>query len=329
MRDGKPGPHGGAVAIHPEDRPLGHVPDERFFEGGINLTREVPNIGCVSSFMAETRSSTPFDSRLKDLKLGGLSSNLPASRSTLTPHRWRKVTPGTSVNDKAIVTGTSLTGGTAPTPTGTIDFYLCQPSAVTANGCEAGDHIGVQKTGPALGTALCLASGCVSDSTTNTTAIGKYCWRAHYTPAAGSPYTEKDFNDTGDECFTTVAQPTTTATRQFVYPQDAAKVAASSGGDLAGSLAFRLYDNSTCTDADDVVGTTGLVYKETDVAVAGAAPQTRKTSNTSFKIVDGTTYYWKVNYTSTNTGQLNSVSDCLESTMVTFANNDTTITIPS
>ena len=42
-----------------------------FFEGGINITRLVPDAGCFTGFLAETRTSTPFDARLKDFVTGG------------------------------------------------------------------------------------------------------------------------------------------------------------------------------------------------------------------------------------------------------------------
>jgi uncharacterized repeat protein (TIGR01451 family) len=45
-------------------------PTSAFFEGGINLSYLIPEAGCFTGFMAETRSSTPFDSRLKDFVLG-------------------------------------------------------------------------------------------------------------------------------------------------------------------------------------------------------------------------------------------------------------------
>jgi uncharacterized repeat protein (TIGR01451 family) len=41
-----------------------------FFEGGINITRLVPDAGCFTGFLAETRTSTPFDARLKDFVTG-------------------------------------------------------------------------------------------------------------------------------------------------------------------------------------------------------------------------------------------------------------------
>ncbi len=48
----------------------GIFPQGSFFEGGINISRLVPDAGCFTGFLAETRSSTPFDSRLKDFALG-------------------------------------------------------------------------------------------------------------------------------------------------------------------------------------------------------------------------------------------------------------------
>jgi uncharacterized repeat protein (TIGR01451 family) len=41
-----------------------------FFEGGINISRLIPNAGCITNFLAETRTSTPFDARLKDFVTG-------------------------------------------------------------------------------------------------------------------------------------------------------------------------------------------------------------------------------------------------------------------
>ncbi len=48
----------------------GTFPQGSFFEGGINITRLVPDAGCFTGFLAETRSSTPFDARLKDFAFG-------------------------------------------------------------------------------------------------------------------------------------------------------------------------------------------------------------------------------------------------------------------
>ena len=291
-------------------------PQGSFFEGGINISRLVPDAGCFSTFMAETRSSTPFDSRLFDFTLGEFNTCQVAVDTDSNP-KGGNVVPGTSVTDTVTVTGSSFTGGTAPTPTGTVEFFLCQPSEVTAAGCPtgSGSKVGATKTLDANGQAT-------SDATPNTTAIGKYCWRAEYTPAANSPYEAASHTDATDECFTTVAQPTTTTTRQFVYPQDAARINATTGGNLAGSVKFELFDSlPECQAGTDVK------FTETDT-VSGAPPQTTSTNNTTYAITNNVTHFWKVSYDSTNPNQLDSVSNCTETTQVTFAGNDSGITVP-
>jgi hypothetical protein len=54
--------------------PPGTFQPSAFFEGGINITRLVPDATCFSNFLAETRSSTPFDARLKDFVQGTFES---------------------------------------------------------------------------------------------------------------------------------------------------------------------------------------------------------------------------------------------------------------
>jgi hypothetical protein len=49
----------------------GMFPQGSFFEGGINVTRLIEERPCFSTFLAETRTSQPFDARLKDFALGG------------------------------------------------------------------------------------------------------------------------------------------------------------------------------------------------------------------------------------------------------------------
>ncbi len=55
----------------PKSGSPGTFPQGSFFEGGIDITALVPEAGCFATFLAETRSSTPFDSRLKDFVAGG------------------------------------------------------------------------------------------------------------------------------------------------------------------------------------------------------------------------------------------------------------------
>src|SRR4029077_17231264 len=95
-------------------------------------------------------------------------------------------------------------GAGQPVPTGTVDFFLCQPAQVTAGGCEgaAGTKIGAKKN--------LFAGAATSDATVSTTAIGKYCWRAEY--SGDGFYNASSHTNAASECFTTVKQPSATAT---------------------------------------------------------------------------------------------------------------------
>jgi uncharacterized repeat protein (TIGR01451 family) len=57
----------------PKSGPAGTFPQGSFYEGAINITRLVPEAGCFTGFLAETRTSTPFDARLKDFVLGSFA----------------------------------------------------------------------------------------------------------------------------------------------------------------------------------------------------------------------------------------------------------------
>lgn len=118
-----------------------------------------------------------------------------SNTATLSSPTGGNVAPGTSVTDGATVTG----GAGQPVPTGTVTFFLCQPSQVTAGqGCvSGGTQIGAVKTLNASGQAT-------SDATSNTTAIGQYCWRAQY--SGDGFYAGSSHTDATGECFTTVGQ---------------------------------------------------------------------------------------------------------------------------
>jgi uncharacterized repeat protein (TIGR01451 family) len=61
-------------APKPNEGPAGTFQTSAFFEGGINISRLIPNAGCFTAFTAETRSSAPFDARLKDFVIGDLDT---------------------------------------------------------------------------------------------------------------------------------------------------------------------------------------------------------------------------------------------------------------
>jgi hypothetical protein len=163
------------------------------------------------------------------------------------------------------------------------------------------------------------------------TAPGTYHWKATYSGNLPNTLGSSD-NAACDQTREDVLVnpvPTTTTTRQFVFPQDKAKIAASAGGNLAGSVSFALYDSLTNCQTN---GSTGLLYSEAGTlhAISGASPQFATTNNTTFRITSSTAtqVWWNVQYTSTNPAQLGSASACAENTMVTYTGDDTGITIP-
>jgi hypothetical protein len=164
-------------------------------------------------------------------------------------------------------------------------------------------------------------------------APGTYHWKAVYTPAG------TDVNNLGsthnaacgdaDETVVVSQVQTGITTRQFVFPQDKAVITAAGGGNLAGNVAFKLFDSSAnCTLNGSTVGQGGLLYAPAATTISGASPQSATTNNTSVRITLDATVYWRVTYTSTNQAQLGSSSVCLENTAVTYSGNDGTITIP-
>ncbi len=124
----------------------------------------------------------------------------PSNTATQSDPKATNVVPGTSVTDTATITGSG------PTPTGTVTFFLCQPAAVTSAGCEspAGAQVGSNPV------ALSAAGTATSAASTNTTTVGKYCWRAVYSGDAF--YNGSSHTNATSECFTTVKQPSNTAT---------------------------------------------------------------------------------------------------------------------
>src|SRR4029079_8885991 len=123
-----------------------------------------------TNFLAETRSSDVLTGTLKDFASGRF-------KTSLTPHISTTARPGGSANPLGVanqhdIATISAVGG-HPSPTGTMTFFLCNPSQVTAGGCETG--------GTQVGGAVTIANGsATSDNASGslTTTVGKYCWRA-------------------------------------------------------------------------------------------------------------------------------------------------------
>ena len=169
-----------------------------FLEGGVDLAG-IPFAGCFNTFLPHSRTAQSFTSVLKDFAgpIGFRSCRDPVITTTSAP-TGAGVAPGTSATDAV----TAASGGAGLAPTGSITFFLCNPSQVAASGCPSG---GVQ-VGPAK--AL-VAGAATSDPTAATGSAGKYCWRTAYAPDAASTgiYAPATHTNATTECFNVVAVP--------------------------------------------------------------------------------------------------------------------------
>ena len=101
------------------------------------------------------------------------------------------------------MTDTATFSGTNGAVTGTATFFICTPAQVTGAGCPAG-------SGTQVGGAVTIAAGSATSAAytvgQTSAAVGKYCWRAEYTPDAASQYLAGTHTNatvgTNGECFT-------------------------------------------------------------------------------------------------------------------------------
>jgi hypothetical protein len=204
------------------------------------------------------------------------------------------VTPGAYVKDVATVTGTGATGS--------VDFRLyASSSACTADTTGTG--------GTDIGSST-LSGGTATSAVHQFNTVGDFYWRAFYTgnlSSSASPC---------NEIVHVVQVDTSISTAPWYYPNDKATISApNGGGDLAGNITFKLYDNATNCAAN---GATGLLYSQAAQTVSGAGPLDFNTSNTSVKVSTTTTVFWNVTFTSTNPAQRGRNSACAESINATL-----------
>jgi hypothetical protein len=268
-----------------------------FYEGGVNLSASIfpPALQneCFASFMAETRSSQSVSAVLKDFVIGQFQ---PCEASIVTTPSSTSFVIGGSVTDGAVVTGQG--GGT---PTGTVHFFVCNSSQLNGSGqCETG--------GTDLGSANLVADpndatkANATSASYTPTAVGHYCFRGVYVPAAGSQYSgDSDF--TTGECFD-VTDSSSIVTDQKWLPNDTATVTTTGGTAVSGTVTFKLYENGTCS------GTEIATFTDSSAPFA--------TDNTSV-YTTSKTISWKATFVSNN-GVQGSTGSC-ESSVLTIDNN--------
>jgi uncharacterized repeat protein (TIGR01451 family) len=184
-------------------------PAGAFFEVALDvttLTGIAPSCPGPSAATVYLRSIT---GQTKDGNLKGYMAPLSVAPDStcVPPPITTTATPGGSTNLPGTAQHDEVTVGTQAAPgVGSVKFFLCSPSEVTANGgdCKAnGTQVGSAVTLNASGNGT---SGIVNGaSTPNDLAPGKYCWRADFTPSANDHnYLAGSHTNSDTECFTII-----------------------------------------------------------------------------------------------------------------------------
>jgi hypothetical protein len=222
---------------------------------------------------------------------------------------------GSSVTDHAIVQAQQSGDGT---PTGTVTFFVCDPTQVSGGTCPdgTGTQVGTPVTTTAVANSTPPASSADSIAVT-VNKTGTWCFRAVYTPggANGGNYTGSEDASSG-ECFT-VTDTTTSASAQTWVPNDTATVTPANGAPLNGTLSAQLYTGDNC-GATSGSAVSGQLYLKTLTNATSAADRTLTTNNTTFTVSTSTSVSWLITFTSSDPN-VSSSSHC-ESTSLTITN---------
>jgi hypothetical protein len=230
----------------------------------------------------------------------------------LTTTAGADVVLGNPVTDTAGLSGTANQPGTpAINPTtagaaagGTIKFTLVKNDCTTL----------------ATGTGTNPQSVTVSGDNTygpvsfTPNAVGTYHWIAQYIPATGDPNNvgsthNGDCSDSNETVVVNSVKSSLRTTQSFI-PNDSARVSAPAGGNLAGSVTFKVFESNNCSGS--------AIYTQT-VSVSGASPQTVSTTNTTVSTT-AANVSWLVDYDSTNPAQQDIPATCIEKTALTIDN---------
>jgi hypothetical protein len=272
-----------------------------FFEGGVNLTALGLGDKCFSSVAAETRASTSTTATLKDFTLGSFG----ACGATVTTQS--SLTGSTSIGTGSVTVSDSATVAVTGVSTwsGTVQFHLRGP---IGSPLEASTDVG----GPV---AVSNSTSTVQSATASVTAVGDYCWSAHFhSTTDGVP----DRDDDGvNECFTVTP----------VTPQ----LATSAGDDVL--LGSPITDTATLSGTANQPGTPAINPTTAGAAAGGTITFTLYGPNNCSTVaftsaavpVSGDGTYGPVSFTPTAIGTYHwaaTYSGSLPNTLGTSHNGD-------
>jgi hypothetical protein len=220
---------------------------------------------------------------------------------------------GSSVYDHAVVTGDAAGG----TPTGTVSFFICDPSQVTGSAgsevCASGNGTALAGN-PVTATPVLLSSPPQSEATSSPAVVanktGVWCFRATYTPDTSGYLGSSDA--THNECFT-VNDTSSINSQQTWLPNDSATLTSANGAPLSGSLSFTLHAGLGCT------GTVLRSAESFTLDGSLSSPVTKNTTNNTVKVEVTNDVSWEVVFNSDNPNVSGS-SKC-ENSSLTITNN--------
>jgi hypothetical protein len=212
------------------------------------------------------------------------------TKTVTTPTGLNGSVPGTttfnsSVQDTVVVTA-AASGG--PLVTGTVTFFVCNPSQVSGGTCATGGtQVSVATLTPTAGANPPSSTATSGSVTTNAT--GLWCFRAFFTPAT-SAYTGSSEASAG-ECFT-VKDTTTASSNQTWVPNDTATVSSNNGAPLNGTLTVELHHSVDCS------GSAVQTYSTTATGTSTSVSLT--TTNSTFVVTTSDSVSWLVTFTSSD-----------------------------
>ena len=203
----------------------------------------------------------------------------------------------TSVYDHALVTDTDSGG---PPPTGSVSFWICNPSQTTLDNsnnptcaADTGTPVNPDNSVPPKPTPVTLITdtGTSHAHATSTPAVvpdtvGVWCFRATYTPDTTAFTSSSD--NSNDECFNVVDVNMTTA-QTFTLTDSATITPSGPGATIGGTVDFSLYTTSDCSGSTVFTGSKTVP----DQSSAATVSLTTSYSTTSSK----PTLSWLVVYT--------------------------------
>ena len=217
--------------------------------------------------------------------------------TTTTSSSTGTVVPSTPVTDTAIVAAVPSMAGT---PTGSVQFYLCGPTA-TATSCAA-------VLGNAVGSPVTLSGGSAVSAAQSPSAVGFYCWSAVYTPNT-TAFTGSSSTVTTNECFQVVATTTTTTTTTVTLPTTTTQTA-----------------STTSTATTTTTATKTSISTSTNTATSTSS--TTATATSTSTVFSGTCYDPEATFTSTSTSYT-TVTDTTTTTYYTTSTGTVTVTSAS